>query len=119
MTMNTKFQNTARAAVFFLCSAIALSTLHVTANAADEGLPTKKVSFKDLDISKPAGARVLYKRIAAAAHEVCEINQFKTLATVRGIERCTDRAIDKAVQDVGSPALSALRPGSALKVASN
>lgn len=117
--MNTKFQNTARAAVFFVCSAIALSTLHVTANAADDGLPTKKVSFKDLDISKPAGARVLYQRIAAAAHEVCEINQFKTLATVRGIERCTDRAIDKAVQDVGSPALSALRPSSALKVASN
>ena len=117
--MNTSIQNTVRAAVFFVCGAIALSTLHGAANAADEGLPTKKVSYKDLDISKPAGARVLYRRIAAAAHEVCEINQFKTVATVSGIDRCTQRAIDKAVQDVGSPALSALRPGSALKVASN
>lgn len=117
--MNTSIQNTARAAVLFLCSAMVWSTLHVSANAADEGLPSKKVSYKDLDISKPEGARVLYKRIAVAAHEVCEMNQIKTLATIRGIERCTDRAIDKAVRDVGSPALSALRPSSALKVASN
>jgi hypothetical protein len=33
--------------------------------------------------------------------------------------QCTDRAIDKAVKDVGSPALSALRPNSVIHYASN
>jgi hypothetical protein len=34
-------------------------------------------------------------------------------------QRCVDFAIDNAVKDVGSPALSALRPSAALHVASN
>jgi hypothetical protein len=35
------------------------------------------------------------------------------------VRECTDRAIDKAVKDVGSPALSALRPAGAIHFASN
>ncbi len=117
--MNTSIQNTARAAVFALCGAITLCTLHMTASAADQGLRSEKVTYADLDISKPAGAQVLYKRIMAAAHRVCEINQFKTLALAHRTSTCADHAIDNAVRDVGSPALSALRPSSLIKVASN
>ena len=69
--MNSTIQYTARAATFFLCGAIALGALQMTAQAADDALPSKRVSYADLDISKPAGAKVLYGRIVRAANEVC------------------------------------------------
>jgi UrcA family protein len=119
MIMNTTIQNTARAAAFFLCGAIALCTLQVTARAADEGLPSRRVSYADLDISKPAGAKVLYRRIVKAANEVCDSPGLKTLGTAQVINSCVNHAIDKAVKDVGSPALSALRPNSVIHFASN
>jgi UrcA family protein len=119
MIMNTTIQNTARAAALFLCGAIALCTLQVTARAADDGLPSKRVSYADLDISKPAGAKVLYSRIVAAARQVCAVNGYKDLGTMKQVNRCTDHAIDNAVKDVGSPALSALRPNSVIHFASN
>ena len=117
--MNTTIQNTARTAAFFLCSAIALCTLQVTAQASDDGLPTQRVSYADLDISKPAGAKVLYGRIVAAAHNVCALSGYRDLGSMQWMNKCTDRAIDKAVKDVGAPALSALRPNTVIHYASN
>jgi UrcA family protein len=117
--MNTTIQNAARAAAILLCGAIALCTLQVTAQAAGEGLPSKKISYADLDISKPAGAKVLYSRIAAAAHEVCASIGYKDLGSMQRVNGCVDRAINNAVKQVDSPALSALRPNSMIHFASN
>ncbi|MDP9007937.1 MAG: UrcA family protein [Pseudomonadota bacterium] len=117
--MNTSFRNTLSAASFFLCGALALSALQATARAADAGLPTQRVSYADLDISKPAGAKVLYNRIVAAANRVCGFDGSRDMATMRWVQACTGRAIDKAVKDVDSPALSALRPGGVIHFASN
>src|SRR5271168_4502387 len=108
MIMNTTIQNTARAAAFLFCGAIALCALQVTARASDEGPPSNRVSYADLDISKPAGAKVLYGRIKRATNQVCQIHGFSMEATQMK-ERYIDRAIENAVKDVGSPALSALR----------
>jgi len=119
MNMNTTIQNTARATAFFLCGAIALCTLQVTARASDDGLPTQRVSYADLDISKPAGAKVLYGRIVAAARHVCALDGNRDLGSMQWVNQCTDRAIDKAVKDVGAPALSALRPNTVIHYASN
>jgi UrcA family protein len=118
MIMNTTIQNTARAAAFLLCGAIALCTVQVTAQAADTGPPSKKVSYADLDISKPAGAKVLYGRIVRAARDVCESTGFYSFRAAQLTNQCVDYAIDNAVKGVGSPALSALRPSSAIHVAS-
>ena len=117
--MNTSIQNTARATALLLCGAIALCTLQMTARAAGEGLPSKRVSYADLDISKPAGAKVLYGRIVRAAKQVCQISGFYSLGAVQSVNRCIDQAIETAVKDVGSPALSALRPTTPIHVASN
>jgi UrcA family protein len=117
MIMNTTIQNTARAASFLLCGAIALCTLQVTAQAAD-ALPSKKVSYADLDISQPAGAKVLYGRIVKAANEVCRSTWFSSFGAVQTVNQCINQAIDNAVKDVGSPALSALRQNSAIHLAS-
>ena len=117
--MNTTIQNTARAAAFLLCGAIALCTVQLTAQAAGDGLPSKRVSYADLDISKPPGAKVLYGRIVRAAREVCRSNGYESLGAAQLTNHCVDFAIDNAVKDVGSPALSALRPSSAIHYASN
>jgi UrcA family protein len=119
MIMNTTIQNTARAAAILLCGAIALCTLQVTAQAADAALPSQRVSYADLDISSPAGAKVLYGRIKVAARHVCALNGYNDLGEMQSVNQCTDRAIDKAVKDVGSPELSALRPSTLIHVASN
>jgi UrcA family protein len=119
MIMNTTTQNTARAAAILLCGAITLCTLQVTAQAADDALPSQRVSYADLDISNPTGAKVLYGRIKVAARHVCALSGYNDLGTMQVVNKCTDRAIDKAVKDVGSPELSALRPSSLIHVASN
>jgi UrcA family protein len=118
MNMNTTIQNAARAAAFLLCGAIALCTLQVTAQAADDALPSKKVSYADLDISTPAGAKVLYGRIVRAARVVCNYTGYDPLGASQVRNRCINYAIDNAVKDVGSPALSALRPNSVIHFAS-
>jgi len=118
MIMNTTIQNTARAAAFLLCGAIALCALQVTAQAADDALPSKKVSYADLDISKPADAKILYGRIVKAAREVCNYTGYDPLGAAQVRNRCINYSIDNAVKDVGSPALSALRPNSVIHFAS-
>ena len=117
--MNTTIQNTAHVAALFLCSAIALCALQATAQAADNGPPSKRVSYADLDISTPAGAKVLYRRIVRAAKDVCDSAGLDSLGAAQLANRCIDYAIDNAVKDVGSPALSALRPNSLIHFASN
>jgi UrcA family protein len=118
MIMNTTIQTTVRAAALLLCGAIALCTLQVTAQAADDALPSKKISYADLDISKPAGAKVLYGRIVRAAREVCNYTGYDPLGAGQVRNRCINYAIDNAVKAVDSPALSALRPNGVIHFAS-
>jgi UrcA family protein len=112
-------QNTIRAATFFLAGAITLCALQATARAADDGLPKQTVSYADLDISKPAGAKVLYHRIKAAANEVCGYSVSGDMGSSRRQYDCVQATIDKAVKDVDSPALSALRPSTLVHLANN
>ena len=111
--MNASIPSTLCAAAFVLCGAFIVSLLPAAARADDSGIPTRKVSYADLNISGPAGAKVLYNRIVKAAYEVCPDSgdygrQFK----------CVNQAIAAAVKQVDSPALSALRTPSVLRLAS-
>jgi UrcA family protein len=85
---------------------LALSSLMLlsgSAYAADRvgDVPTKTVSFRDLDLSTAQGAQALYDRLDAAAREVCRGTEFADF------DVCRARAIDDAVNLVGSPLLSA------------
>jgi UrcA family protein len=119
MIMNTNIQTTFRAAAFLLCGAMTVCGLQATARAADEGpLPKETVSYADLDLSKPAGAKTLYGRIVSAARRVCNANGYRDLERINKAQVCTDHAIDTAVKEVGSPQLSALR-SAVIHLASN
>jgi UrcA family protein len=102
--MSTKFQTTFRPTALFLCGAIAVCGLLATARAADK----ETVRYADLNISTPAGAKVLYGRIERAAHRVCG-TPYPDFLNFRQETICVDKAIDNAVKAVNSPALSALR----------
>jgi UrcA family protein len=74
------------------------------------------VSYKDLNPSNPADARVLYARLQRAASEVCHPVSAMDLARHAGFERCYDAALSDAVKQVNAPqvlALHAARAGNA------
>ena len=68
------------------------------------------VSFRDLNLSTPAGAATLYRRIKSAAESVCgyEETDFRAQISWRA---CVRRAVDDAVAKVNSPQLTALHTG--------
>ena len=86
---------------------LALSTLMLLAGSAAHAanragdVPTKTVSFRDLDLSTAYGAQALYDRIEAAAREVCRGTE------LMDYNACRARAIEGAVKHVGNPLLSA------------
>lgn len=63
------------------------------------------VKFADLNISQPAGAAVLYRRIKAAAENACSFYIFESDADQ---ERCIHGAIANGVTKVNRPALFAV-----------
>jgi len=116
--MNTIIRPKFRAAIYGLCGAVSLCALQVTAIAAADALPTRRVSYADLDISKPAGAKTLYHRIEAAARQVCEPTGKGVGAAVQD-RACIKQAIDLAVSRVDSAALSKLHAATVIHLASN
>ena len=81
----------------------AISPSGLAATASDE-LRREVVRFADLDLTRPAGAQQLYRRIERAAQEVC------AAYGSRGYDRsCADAAIGRAVAEVGAPLLTAQR----------
>ena len=73
----------------------------LAAAAADE--PRRQVvTFADLDLTRPAGARQLYLRIWSAARNVCE-----TYDRLGPDRRCMQQAIARAIATVGVPLLTA------------
>jgi UrcA family protein len=66
------------------------------------------VHFGDLDVDRPAGAAVLYRRIQMAAERVCGEPQQVGSFMISGVWRaCVAQAIDRAVVAVDRPALTA------------
>ena len=103
--MNTSIHSTALrgliATAIFGAHALSFSAV----SAADSNSPSITVKYADLNLATPSGARVLYRRIEAAAHSACNYFWFKTDADEA---RCVQNAIANAVTKVNQPALSAV-----------
>jgi UrcA family protein len=96
----------------FGCATLVLASIvSGTAIASDTATepPMSAVSFADLNLNSAAGVATLYRRIEHAANQVCdyprETRQIKITVDLR---TCKARATERAVLQVGSPALSAL-----------
>lgn len=109
--MNTTIRTKAYTAIYCALGLAALCTLSTSVEAAEEGVPSKTVRFNDLNISNPAGAKVLYGRIRVAARDVCGLSAGSDPIQRLAVHACIEEAIDNAVKKVDAPALTALRFG--------
>jgi UrcA family protein len=92
-----------------------VSSFASTSNGAE---PSMKVSYGELDLSKPAGAQALYKRIRNAAYIVCGGNEGPIAAVYTTRTRCFRTAVNEAVAKVNAPLLTALHTNKTTRVAS-
>lgn len=104
------------------CMAVA-STAVQAAEKPGDSEPVTTVQFGDLNLANPQGVERLYQRIVAAAQQVCDTRQGRSLEAQALDSICTKQSIAHAVAAVGRPALTALhaaktgQPGSAVKLA--
>jgi UrcA family protein len=103
-TSRTKRLTHAGIAAFAFCSCLVGYSA-----SAEQRVKTQAVSFADLDLSKPAGAQTLYKRIKAAARQVCgPADQYTFVVSSKTFRACYDKAVADAVAQVDRPSLTAL-----------
>lgn len=84
------------------------ATTHATSLDASE-IRKEVVSFADLDLSQSEDAEVFYRRIKAAAHDVCGAPGMFPLSTATLIRACARDAIERALTDVNVPSLNPYR----------
>jgi len=88
--------------------AIAAPEPYVTATSAT-GAPAVMVKYGDLDLRTERGARVLFVRIQLAAEQVCPpAADSRSLSRVEARNVCMKDAVERAVEQVGSPRLAAV-----------
>jgi UrcA family protein len=95
--------------VAVLAVSLLAGSLGVAHAAPAQDAPQVVVSYGDLDLSSGEGVRELYKRISAAAREVCPYPDARELGLAMVNRSCRDAAISRAVREVKSPQLVALR----------
>ncbi len=78
------------------------------ATPADEA-PSVVVAYGDLDLGTENGVQALYNRIAAAASRVCPPQDGRDLKRFFAFKSCREAAIARAVSEIKSPQLAALR----------
>lgn len=87
-----------------------LATSIVTLGLGFAGLctaeePQVTVTYRDLSVTTPQGATMLYKRIRFAADTVCSHLDHGDLSSRAHKNACMDKAIADAVMAVGEPQL--------------
>jgi UrcA family protein len=66
----------------------------------------KVVNYSDLNLSSPAGAVTLYKRISHAAHVVCYLPLQSNDETGARHRACVNAAMKRGVNEVNAPELT-------------
>jgi UrcA family protein len=95
---------------FTVTSALALALLCIAASqvasAGDSAPKQQVVKYADLDVSGPAGATTLYKRLTSAARQVCSGLDGMRLDEKQRYRTCMTDATANAVAAVNKPALT-------------
>jgi len=106
--MNTQL-NRFNVITLTLTSLLGIGAAMAAADAQAADAQSVTVSYKDLDLSRPADVRTLYKRIENAAASAClDAPTNMDLARHLAWKRCYSAAVDSAVMQVRSPELLAL-----------
>jgi UrcA family protein len=91
------------------CAAILLAAGSCLPALAEDALPSKSLSYADLNLGSPAGIAALYQRIKRAAVEVCDMPQgTRQLKIESQLKACRADAIDRAIVSANLPRLNSL-----------
>ncbi len=77
------------------------------AAAAPDGALQQKVSYADLDLSKPQGVESLYGRLRSASHVVCQPLEGRSLQSHAQWSSCVSTSLTDAINLVNNSNLSA------------
>ncbi len=75
---------------------------------AADAPPEIRVSYADLDLTTDQGVQTLYRRLVAAAEQVCPSAPMQHLSLYVQSRACQKKAVAEAVRQIGSPRLAAL-----------
>ncbi len=88
------------------CGALSLAAAAAQAGGPQPDGPQVRVSYADLDLNTDRDTLRLYRRISAAAHEVCPSEGSVVRKRNEFARACVEQAISQAVQKVGSARLA-------------
>jgi len=103
--MNTNFRFALRPLVLLLGAG---SVLGATCSSPASAAPEMAVSYQDLNLANAADVHVLYRRLKAAASEVCGNVPAQELQRHLAFERCYNAALESAVTQINLPQLQAM-----------
>ena len=99
----------AGAALFSAAPLGAMAAPEPYVTASSPWVPAIAVKYGDLDLRTERGARILFTRLQLAAEQVCPAAADSlSLSRVEARSVCMRDAIERAVQQVGSPRLAAV-----------
>jgi UrcA family protein len=97
---------TNRFALLALCTVAGTTlALGTSQRAVAADAPSVTVSYRDLDLSRPADGHVLYLRLVRAAVAVCPAAPTYELARFAAYQRCVKTVLADAVQRIHSATL--------------
>ena len=99
----TQFRRSLAVAGAFAALTVATASFAAAPSVAP---PTVSVRFDDLNLTTTAGVNSLYRRISAAARQVCPDVYSRDLAVVAAGERCQASAVSQAVRELNNPQLA-------------
>jgi UrcA family protein len=104
-----KSQRHTAACLAALAGCVLATTVSVAGAATPAAdVPSVVVSYGDLNLSNEQGTRALYRRIVAAARQVCPVQITRELSSVAASNACQADAIARAVRELNNPQLAAV-----------
>jgi UrcA family protein len=91
-----------------LCALPACAARTVVDTSVPDGLPQQRVSYAGLDLNTAAGARILLRRLGAAAEQVCARPDQRDLAQLPRFRECYAHAVADGVRQVNQRQLTVL-----------
>ena len=95
-----------------IAATLVIAGFAAIAPAQAEALPEVRVPYSDLNLSNPAGAQAMLRRIKAAASRVCGgYPDTREITEKRLYQRCVKMATDQAVAQLNAWLVTALHTG--------
>ena len=75
---------------------------------SDRDVPSIVVKYSDQSLATDAGVTDLYRRITAAARQVCPTASIRDLVGIQQSEQCRNQAVARAIHKIDNSRLAAL-----------